>query len=271
MPPSLNLMLAGLSGLLFSLQGAALKVALARGIGAFQVVAIRGSIQALTVMVMLVPLAKPQHSLLARTWPERRLLLLRALLGYTGIGFGFAALERLPLGDAAAIGFVSPVFSITFAWIFLGERIGLIEALAAAGSCVGIVLVAQPAALFGDAAVPPDAFGVLLALCGALGAGAVTVVIRKLAKSMHWTIVLWWQGLGQAIVSPPVALALGRTWGSPDRDAAFVCLALLLGGLCAVGGYVPEHSRAPLPFCNEPFSDARVCLRGAAKYASPKG
>ena len=60
---------------------------------------------------------------------EQRLwLLLRAAVGFSGIAFSMAALERLPLGDASALGFVSPVVSTVVAWLTMGERLGATEA-----------------------------------------------------------------------------------------------------------------------------------------------
>ena len=148
-----------------------MKFALSLGCGAFLVIFSRGLIQALAVMAMAPLLLQPMNSLLGSSSTDRRLLFLRAVLGYTGIGFNFAALERIPLGDAAAINFMSPAFSILLAWAWLGERIGVLEGSAAASSCLGIVLVARPPSLFGDSISRPDPMGVILALCAAVGAG----------------------------------------------------------------------------------------------------
>ena len=67
-----------------------------------------------------------------------------------------------------------------------------------------------------------------------------TVLIRKLARSLHWTVVLLWQGMGQFIISPPVAIALGRHWNLPSdsKRASLACVLMITGGLFAVGGQV---------------------------------
>ena len=65
-----------------------------------------------------------------------------------------------------------------------------------------MVLVARPPMLFGpldggDAAASIDQLGVVLALAGAVSAGSVIVIIRKLAQKLHWSAVLLYQALGQ--------------------------------------------------------------------------
>ena len=162
------------------------------------------------------------------------------MLGFFGIGLSFAALERLPLGDAAALGFINPILAIFIAFLTLGEQVGRLELLAVAGSSIGIVFVTRPPAIFGSAVVPPDGLGIVLQLCATFAAASVTVLVRKLAKSIHWTVVLFWQGVGQALLSPPVATLIGRQWGLPSapEGAAKVILYMVAGGTFAVGGQV---------------------------------
>lgn len=57
--------------------------------------------------------------------PERKLLLLRgALLGISGTAF-MPSLQYMPLAEATAIYFVSPLIVLVFAPILLGEKVGL--------------------------------------------------------------------------------------------------------------------------------------------------
>ena len=97
---ALPLALVGGSGLLFALQGACMKVALARGIGALEFVEFRGTIQflgALSCLIVLRPL--PVKHWLGVSWHQRGWLTLRAAVGFLGIAFSMASLERLPMGE----------------------------------------------------------------------------------------------------------------------------------------------------------------------------
>ena len=60
----------------------------------------------------------------------------------------FYALSVMNLGDATTLFFTSPVFTAIFSWLFVGERISPLSALASVVSVVGVVLVARPAFLF---------------------------------------------------------------------------------------------------------------------------
>lgn len=233
------LVLVAASGVLFAGQGGCLKLIVARGFGAFEVVLARGAVQAAGVLFVMAVLERrgqlPRRKWLGGSTEEVRLLTVRALVGYLGIGFSFAALERLALGDASAIGQTGPLVSIAAAWALLGETIGVTEAVAFVGSSTGVLLVSRPPALFGNGGRPPDPIGVALALCGAVSAGLVLVIVRRLTQKVHWSTVLLYQAVGQMALSPPVALALGRAWSLPDPPTAAL---MLLGGLFAFAGQV---------------------------------
>ena len=179
--------------------------------------------------------ARGEHPLPVRHWlgvslAQRKWLVLRALVGFAGIGFGFGALRRIPLGDASALSFISPSVSVLVAWLTLGEVAGRIELLGIGGATAGVVLVARPPMLFGPldggAATSTDQLGVGLALAGAMSAGSVIVIIRKLAQRLHWSIILLYQALGQVLLAPLGALLSGEPLSFPGRRLAL----LMLGG-----------------------------------------
>jgi hypothetical protein len=106
-PSILPLALVAVSGVLFALQSGLLKLIFARNIGLFEAITVRGAVQAFGVLPVLA-CESYNGRLPMRHWCGTspalvRLLVLRAVIGYTGIGFGFAAVQRLSLGDAAAL------------------------------------------------------------------------------------------------------------------------------------------------------------------------
>ncbi|MFT4702381.1 MAG: drug/metabolite transporter (DMT)-like permease [Bradymonadia bacterium] len=111
---------------------------------------------------------------------DRRRLLLRALSGLLGLGCFFYALDNLPLADAKAIQFSSPVFTALLAAMMLRERIGPTEAAGIALSIIGVVAVARPAFLFGSSVDPLDPVATGVAVVGALAAAVAYVTVRRL-------------------------------------------------------------------------------------------
>jgi len=223
------------SGLLFAIQGATVKVALATGVGALEAIFVRGFIQLAGCVAVLV-FGWRRPGAFTTAWDLKWWLLFRAIIGYGGILGGFMAIELISLGDASALGFVAPCISSVVAWLALGERMAPREILGVFGAACGIVLIARPPALFGEAAEPISVPGVGLALFGASCAGLVVVLLRHLAQQLEWPIVLLAQAVGQVALSYPTSLALGRTWVVPSWPVAV--LAMVTGGICALAGQI---------------------------------
>lgn len=122
---------------------------------------------------------------------HRRLLLLRGLFGCVALSCFYYSIVHLPLAEATVVQYTNPVFTALLAAWLLGERFHWAEAACAAASLVGVLLVAQPAALFGAAShVPPLAAGV--ALAGALFSAAAYVVVRRIGpEESPLTVVLY--------------------------------------------------------------------------------
>ncbi|MBO6949883.1 MAG: DMT family transporter [Rhodospirillales bacterium] len=102
--------------------------------------------------------------------------LLRSTLGWMGVSFTFAAAARMPLAEATAITFLSPICTMIFAIPFLGEKVGPVRWSAAGISLVGALVLMRPGT---------DAFqaAALLALAAALLTGLEMTVIKRLSGS----------------------------------------------------------------------------------------
>lgn len=82
---------------------------------------------------------------------SRRLMIIRGLWGAGGMSSYFWALSSISLSDATALVFVNVPLVAILAAFLLKEPYTLIDGLTTVLCMVGVVLVAQPAALFGDA------------------------------------------------------------------------------------------------------------------------
>lgn len=108
--------------------------------------------------------------------PQWLLHLARTALGWLGGFLMFTAAVRLPLADANALGFVSPVATMLFAVVLLGERVGPWRWLAAAIALFGALVLLRP----GAGIIQPAA---LIALGAAAAMGLESIVIKRLATT----------------------------------------------------------------------------------------
>jgi drug/metabolite transporter (DMT)-like permease len=123
---------------------------------------------------------------------DRRGLWLRGLTGYFALSCVYAAVTHLPLADATVIHYLNPAFTALLAGYFLGEAISRASVIATGLCLVGVVLVAKPEALFGAGADSLDPFWVAVAVAGALGSALAYVVVRKLGRTEHPLVIVFY-------------------------------------------------------------------------------
>ncbi len=126
-------------------------------------------------------------------------------------------LRRLPLAEAATIGFVSPLLTTMLSVPLLGEHVELRRWAAVAAGLAGVVVVMRP----GFAGFQPAA---LFPLCSALCWALALVITRRMADTEHpATTVLWSAGIGAVVLS--LLLPFDARWPTPGQ----LGLATLLG------------------------------------------
>lgn len=134
---------------------------------------------------------------------EPRLLLLRGVLGFGGLSCFYYAVVHLPLADATVIHFMNPVFTAFIAAVWLGERVGLKEALLVLVSLMGVVVVARPGYLTGGGQSLP-LFPVLVGVVGAVLSAAAYVAVRRLRGEAPMLIVFWFACVSTLLALPMV-------------------------------------------------------------------
>ena len=97
------------------------------------------------------------------------------------------------LGDATTIVYVAPVFTATFAFLFLGERIDWSFYPIVMLDAAGLLLITQPTFVFGGSPHTGSADGryfrgAVSAFVSAIVAGLLPVCTRK-SKACFWTTV----------------------------------------------------------------------------------
>jgi drug/metabolite transporter (DMT)-like permease len=153
---------------------------------------------------------------------ERRLLLLRGLLGFIALSCFFYSVVALPLADATVIQYTNPVFTALLAAVVLGESLRMVEVGLALTSLAGVLMVAQPTFLFGDAAASLDPFAVVVALGGALFSASAYVAVRRLREEDPMVVVLYF-AVFSTVASIPAVLPV---WRAPDAREWIILLGV---------------------------------------------
>lgn len=161
---------------------------------------------------------------------------LRSLYGVISMFATFVALGMLPLAEAQAIGFASPIFMVLLGGLLLGETITPMRWTGVGLGLAGVLLMVAPALLAGpgqaggEQAIDGDLrlAGAGLALVGALMWALVCFQIRKLGASEEpGTIALYFAC--SCILASLVTLPFG--WTMPaGRDLVLLLAMGLLGG-----------------------------------------
>ncbi len=140
-------------------------------------------------------------------------LVQRALFGTGALACYFYAVNALPLAEATVLHYLNPVFVAIIAAIFLREPIGARLVIAIAVALVGTVVVARPGFVFGGAS-PLGAVGVMVALGSAILSACAYATVRRLARTEHSDVIVFYFAMFAAPIALPFALA-SWVWPSP--------------------------------------------------------
>jgi drug/metabolite transporter (DMT)-like permease len=120
----------------------------------------------------------------------------RGALGFVALTCYYLALAWLPLADATTIQNTTPLLTAVLAWWLLDEAIGWSTGIALAIGIGGVALIVHP----GGAGLDP--IGVAVALVGVLCTSIAYVTVRKLARTEHPLVIVFYFPL----VATPLAL-----------------------------------------------------------------
>ena len=168
--------------------------------------------------------------------------LLRTSFGTASMFGVFYAVTHLPLADATAILFSSPLFATVFAALILRETVGWRRATATAVGFCGVLVMMRPGA---DAAEP----AAFVAIAAALLTGALAIIIRRLSgKDSPYVIIFWFTTAG-SLIALPAALAVWVT-PLPGDWPLLVVIGLLglIGQTAFTFAFSTGESSAVAPF-----------------------
>jgi drug/metabolite transporter (DMT)-like permease len=153
----------------------------------------------------------------------------RALLQFVSMTSIFAAFGMMPLADAIAIGFSSPLFLTVLSIPLLGERVGRHRWGAVLVGFAGVLLMARIGGGFSGGGL---SLGAGLALASAAIGAAVTIAVRRMTLTEASATLVTYQALFTTILS---ALLLPFGWETPGWQDGLMLAAI--GVASGVGQY----------------------------------
>lgn len=165
----------------------------------------------------------------------------RGLFGTTAMGLTFAGLALLPLPEVTAIGYATPMFTVIFAALFLGERVRLFRLSAVALGLVGVMIVIAPRLSMGDSFSATATYGALMVLVASLMRSLVQIHVRRLVQTDTTSAIVFYFSLTATCLSF-LTLPLGwvfpthaLTWTSPGiAILGLIICAGLIGGVAQI-------------------------------------
>ncbi len=206
------------SASLFALMAVVIRLASAQ-LHPFQITFFRSAFGALFAL----PLLYVHGWQLLRT-PRLGFYIMRCVLGMGGMLAGFWAIVNLPLAEAVALSYSSPLFVTIGAVLFLGEVVRRRRWSAVLVGFIGVLVIVRP----GSAAFTAAS---LIALLAAGMSGAVTISIKSLTGSEPADRIVLLTTLLWVPLSLPAALPV---WQWPHSD---IWPWLVLSGALGTGGH----------------------------------
>jgi drug/metabolite transporter (DMT)-like permease len=183
-----------LSSLFFAIMGAFVK--LSGDIPVFEKVFFRNVV---SLFVALAAIKQSGSSIFGKR-ENQKYLLLRSILGLTGVVLYFYAISHMYLADSSMLNKLSPFFTTLFAWLFLKEKLSKMQVSALFLVFAASLLIIKPQFNF---SVIPALSGFL----SAIAAGSAYTVVRFLrGKEDPSTIVFYFSFVSVVGILPLMLL-----------------------------------------------------------------
>ncbi len=215
--PGRGILLSLASTLLFSVLWCCVKE-LSERYPVYEVAFFRNFFAIVPIAVMFAP---------RRSWGMLRVRrisghLWRAAIGVVGMVLGFLSYHLMPLADAVAISFMTPLVVTALSVPLLGERVGIHRWSAVVIGFGGVLVIVNPSrGMFTP--------GVTVAICGAIASALSLITIRQLNKSDPPLTIVFYFTVFTTLFT---ALPLPFLWVTPSgADWGLLILMGLTGGV----------------------------------------
>lgn len=183
----------------------------------------------------------------------------RGFIGTSAMVLGFAGLGLLPFPEVTAIGFASPLLTVVFAAMLLGEQVRLFRLSAVALGLVGVMIVLYPRLSIFAGGDPYSAttFGAFLILGSAAFRALAQIHIRKLVQTDQTSAIVFYFSLTATCLS---LLTVPFGWVVPTPlEVQLLVTAGLVGGvaqifLTSAYRFAPASTVAPFDYASMLFA-----------------
>ena len=147
---------------------------------------------------------------------QKRLLIIRGLLGTVALFCIFKAITILPIATATVIQYIYPTFTVISAYIILKEFISRRIVYSIIIGWIGILLVSQPE-FTTNSNVQETILAIIIAIFGALMTSLAYICVRKLSSREHPLVIIYYFPLVSIPLSIPFVindfvLPTGNDW-----------------------------------------------------------
>ena len=147
---------------------------------------------------------------------QKRLLIIRGLLGTVALFCIFKALTILPIATATVIQYIYPTFTVICAYIILKELILSRIVYSIIIGWIGIVFVSQPE-FTSNNNIQETILAIVIAILGALTTSLAYICVRKLSSKEHPLVIIYYFPLVSIPLSIPFiinnfVLPTGTDW-----------------------------------------------------------
>jgi drug/metabolite transporter (DMT)-like permease len=139
---------------------------------------------------------------------KRPLLWVRGGFGFLALSSVYYAVTHLPLAEATVLQYLHPPLTAILAGLILREHLDRSVLGSLALGMAGVVLIAQPAALFGATSAALSPLAIAAAIAGALFSSCAYVTVRKLGASEHPLVIVLYFPLVAVPASIPALLTV---------------------------------------------------------------
>jgi drug/metabolite transporter (DMT)-like permease len=157
---------------------------------------------------------------------------LRGLIGVTSMSLGFFALTRLPLPEATAIGYASPLIIVILSAVLLQERVYIFRWTTVLVGLVGVMIILWPrlTVFSSDTGLADaEAIGAIAALFGAILSAFAMLQVRTLVQTERSEAIVTYFFISASLLSL-LTVPLGWVWPTPEQ-AALLIGAGFFGGI----------------------------------------
>lgn len=156
----------------------------------------------------------------------------RGLVGSGGMAFGFYALTQLPLPEAIAISYATPLLIVVFSAVFYHEEIRLYRWSAVLVGFVGVIIIIWPRLTVfsgGLDNMSSATLGAISALIAACFAATAMMLVRKLVQTERSATIVLYFSIASSLIGL-CSMPFGWLMPTPEQFALLIG-AGIFGGI----------------------------------------